>query len=359
MFTATSRTLPGWLRYALTTALVAAAFAARWVLFGPGPRYPFLTAFPVVALVGVAFDRGTGIYAALLTSALAVHYVLPPVAGFAVEPPIDLLALAVYLATAIFLAFVMEALHLALADLGRAREAAERQTAALAEANQRLAAAAEERATLLREAIHRARNDLQRLAATIVLQGSAATEPATKEALADAARRVLALARINARLEEHWHEDASVEVREWLEGLGEDLRNGAVGLRPVVLRVEAEPGPRLALGRAVALGLVVNELVGNALKYAFPCERAGIILVQLQRDGEDALVLTVEDDGEGFDPAAPPRGTGLGMQLARALAAQLGGRLDGPAAHSAKLAGAPEAAAGAGADWTLRMPLEG
>jgi two-component sensor histidine kinase len=72
---------------------------------------------------------------------------------------------------------------------------------------------------------------------------------------------------------------------------------------------------------------VATELVANALKYAFPEERAGTVSVGFQREGE-GFALTVTDDGVGFDPAAAPKGTGLGGKLVRALVAQLGGRVE-------------------------------
>lgn len=82
-----------------------------------------------------------------------------------------------------------------------------------------------------------------------------------------------------------------------------------------------------ARARAVPVGLITNELVTNALKYAFPDDRAGTVCIRFWREGEE-FVLAVEDDGIGLpDTDAAPKGTGLGRRLIRALAAQLGGRL--------------------------------
>jgi two-component sensor histidine kinase len=83
----------------------------------------------------------------------------------------------------------------------------------------------------------------------------------------------------------------------------------------------------------VQLGLVLNEAVTNALKYAFPEDRAGTVRVRFAREAEE-FVLTVADDGigvpaegevPGAPPALPPRGSGLGTRLLLALAAQLRG----------------------------------
>jgi two-component sensor histidine kinase len=78
--------------------------------------------------------------------------------------------------------------------------------------------------------------------------------------------------------------------------------------------------------QAVPLGLMVAELVTNALKYAFPEEREGAVSTGFRREGE-GFVLIVADGGVGFDPAAAPKGTGLGRRLVRALVAQVGGRV--------------------------------
>ncbi len=97
---------------------------------------------------------------------------------------------------------------------------------------------------------------------------------------------------------------------------------------------EAEAHP-LDSERAVQLGLTLNEAVTNALKYAFPEERAGTVRVRFAREGGE-FVLTVADDGIGLPaegelagapPAPAPRGSGLGTRLLRALAAQLRGSL--------------------------------
>ncbi|HEV7266155.1 MAG TPA: DUF4118 domain-containing protein [Falsiroseomonas sp.] len=350
-YTATTRGFPAWARYLATTALVVLAVALRVLIFGWNPGYPFLLFFPVVVITGVLFDRGTGVYAAILSSALAVWLFVPPLGRLGFDNPFDVIGAAIYLAITLFIAFLMEALHVAFATVARSRERIAADAAALAEANERLASSDAEKETLLREAIHRGRNDLQRLAATLHLQIAAAKDDVSaREALGEAAARIQALARVNGRLEQHWHTDASLDSRAFLEGLGEDLREVAIGLRPIALRVKAE-SHQLPVGRAIALGLIVNELVANSLKYAFPDDRAGSVAIGFHRNGAE-FELSVEDDGVGIDPGAPPKGTGLGTRLARALAAQLGGRLE-------TTTGRPEATtpdAGRGAAWTMRFP---
>src|SRR5687767_14259009 len=97
-----------------------------------------------------------------------------------------------------------------------------------------------------------------------------------------------------------------------------------VGRRPVTLEVAAERHA-LPSERAMVVGLIVHELVTNALKYAFPAERAGTVTVGFERDGNE-FWLTVADDGIGM--AGLVAETSLGHQLVRALARKLGGRFE-------------------------------
>jgi two-component sensor histidine kinase len=98
--------------------------------------------------------------------------------------------------------------------------------------------------------------------------------------------------------------------------------DGAVGFQLVVEPLE------LDVNLAVPVGLVVNEAITNALKYAFPGGRRGTVRLSLHRVGETACVLTVADDGvglpDGFDPA---RSRSLGMTLMHGFSEQLGGEL--------------------------------
>jgi two-component sensor histidine kinase len=179
----------------------------------------------------------------------------------------------------------------------------------------------------LAEAIHRARNDLHAVIAMLRPQANAAADPAVRTALLAAEARVRALSSLNARL------DAQAEGVEttmgsvaFLSGLAADLPGVHFGQRPVALDVRAEPR-RVALVHAKPLGLVLNELVVNPLKYALPEDRPGMVSIDFRSHGSD-FVLTLLDDGVGIDPAAPPQGTGLGRRMVRALTSQIGGTFE-------------------------------
>jgi two-component sensor histidine kinase len=93
----------------------------------------------------------------------------------------------------------------------------------------------------------------------------------------------------------------------------------------IVLDVE---NIRLSSDQAVSAGMVVTELVTNAYKYAYPQGHKGIIRVSFLRCGEGKAVLSVEDDGIGWQQSGSPKGTGLGTRIIKAMAASLGTGID-------------------------------
>jgi two-component sensor histidine kinase len=181
--------------------------------------------------------------------------------------------------------------------------------------------------TALAEAIHRARNDLHAVIAMLRLQANAAADPLVRTALLAAEARVRALSNLNARLDAQGEGlETTIGSVSFLNGLATDLRDMHFGQRPVALDVRAEPH-RIALVHAKPLGLVLNELVVNALKYAFPGGRPGTVSIDFRGRGSDYL-LRVLDDGIGIDPAAPPQGTGLGGRMVTALTSQIAGTFE-------------------------------
>ena len=93
---------------------------------------------------------------------------------------------------------------------------------------------------------------------------------------------------------------------------------------PVALRAAAE-NAEVSMDDAIAIGLIINETVANALKYAFPDDRAGNITVSFHRSDRE-FHLTVRDDGIGMNGQARP--TGLGQRLVQSFAHQLGGTVE-------------------------------
>ena len=209
--------------------------------------------------------------------------------------------------------------------LRREKEAAE---AEVREARDRFEALAAERALLMREVNHRVGNSLQLIASMLTLHSNSAANPEVSEALSVATGRVLAVAQVHRRL--YTSEDVqSVAMDQYLESMIEDLRRSSDSNELAQLTLRCD---RISIDpdRAVAIGVIVNELVVNALKYAYP-DASGPIRVALKNAGDGGLELSVEDDGVGFDAqanAGSPASTGLGRRIIRAMADKLNARIE-------------------------------
>ncbi|MGY3609718.1 MULTISPECIES: sensor histidine kinase [unclassified Bradyrhizobium] len=213
------------------------------------------------------------------------------------------------------------------AELQRARDEAEAEIHA---SRDRFAALAAEREVLLREVNHRVGNSLQIIASLLHLQASSATQDDVKAALTNAMGRVAAVAQVHRRLYTS-HDLKSVLLNQYLESLLEDLRRSAEGNRMSRLTLKAEP-IEIDPDRAVAIGIIVNELVMNAVKYAYP-DGAGPIHVELKAEGDD-LLLAISDDGVGLNVKADPRSTGLGQRIVSAMASKLEASVERDPNHS-------------------------
>jgi two-component sensor histidine kinase len=216
------------------------------------------------------------------------------------------------------------------ADAMRMRRAKENAEAELREQRDRFEKLAVERAMLLREVNHRVGNSLQLIAAFLQLQGGSSKNAQVKAALTDATRRVMAVAQVHKRL--YTSDDVqSVSVDQYLAALVEDLAKTDTSDTPA-LTLAAEPID-LDPDRAVAIGVIVNELVLNAMKYAYPDEK-GPIRVGLKRVNGKRAMLSVEDDGIGHGIKTLPRSTGLGRSIVGAMASRLNADVVYDRAHS-------------------------
>jgi two-component sensor histidine kinase len=172
---------------------------------------------------------------------------------------------------------------------------------------------------LLREVNHRVGNSLQIIASLLHLQANSSTQEGVKAALTNAMGRVAAVAQVHRRLYTS-HDLKSVLLNQYLDALLEDLRRSAEGNRMSRLTLKAEP-IEIDPDRAVAIGIIVNELVMNAVKYAYP-DGAGPIYVILAAQHDD-LVLSIADDGVGLNAKIDPHSTGMGQRIVAAMASKL------------------------------------
>lgn len=173
----------------------------------------------------------------------------------------------------------------------------------------------------LRETNHRVANHLQILASLIGLEARVQDEP-VRERLLDVRRRILAVARVHNQLQ-----DADIEQRvdlpRYVSRLGEDLKL-TFGGGPL-LHMHADPGD-VSGDTAVTLGLIINELVTNAMKHA-AMPVGGVVDVRLVKAPEGAWRLTVADEGPGLPAGAMDSPDQHGLALVQLLAARLRGRL--------------------------------
>jgi PAS domain S-box-containing protein len=194
-------------------------------------------------------------------------------------------------------------------------------------AEERLLASLQEKDVLLREVHHRVKNNLQMISSLLALQAAALKDPAAAAALAESQNRVRAMGLVH----EHLYRSsdlASVRLAGHVEALCAHLYR-AYGVDPERIVLELRLADLvLDLDRSIRCGLVINELVSNALKHAFPNGRAGRILVELEASPDHSYSLTVADDGIGYPPAFDPRlSSSLGLQLVADLTDQLRGNL--------------------------------
>jgi two-component sensor histidine kinase/CheY-like chemotaxis protein len=186
--------------------------------------------------------------------------------------------------------------------------------------------------TLLKEVNHRVANSLQLVSAFVHMQSSALPDAAAKSALQDVQRRIQAIAQVHRRLYTGSAVDA-VAMDDYLSALIAELQETwSTPAAPRRLTLASEP-ISMKTDRAVALGVIVNELVSNACKYAYPASAAGEVRIVLTRDGENRFLLKVEDDGCGIAADAKPKGTGLGTKVIRAMAKSLQAQLSYDVGH--------------------------
>ncbi|MBL8966285.1 MAG: HAMP domain-containing protein [Spirochaetaceae bacterium] len=173
------------------------------------------------------------------------------------------------------------------------------------EAEAAMSASLHEKEVLLKEVHHRVKNNFQIINSLFELQLADEGNPALEEALRDPKARIHAMALVHDRLYQSG-DFASLDFGAYIEDLAGDLYfSYAVDPARISMRVEAGH-LNLDIDRAIPCGLILNELMTNALKYAFPDrERKGRILVRLD-EADGRVILEVEDDGVGLppDPAA-------------------------------------------------------
>jgi PAS domain S-box-containing protein len=191
-----------------------------------------------------------------------------------------------------------------------------------------LAASLREKEVLLREVHHRVKNNMQVISSLLNLQSRRVQDPGVQEMFRESQRRIRSMALIHERL--YQSSDLSrIEFSQYLRNLASHLFHSyQVSSSRVRLRLDTEE-VFININTAIPCGLIVNELISNALKHAFPDGRTGEVAVELHRAPGDAYVISVSDDGVGYPRGLDFRNTEtLGMQIVNTLVGQIDGTVD-------------------------------
>ena len=193
-------------------------------------------------------------------------------------------------------------------------------------ASNRLEASLREKEVVIKEVHHRVKNNMQVISGFLLLQSQYLSDPTSVQMMEEAQQRVKTMALVHERL----YQSRSLEfidAADYISSLVHDLLNASMLTTIVGTRVEIDP-VNINLDMAIPLGLIINELVTNALKYAFIGRSKGQIAVCLHFKDDHHFHLTVRDDGVGLPSDYSARSaTTLGTQLVNVLVRQSGGEM--------------------------------
>ena len=176
---------------------------------------------------------------------------------------------------------------------------------------------------LLKEIHHRVKNNLEVVSSLLALQSAQIDDPNTKETMLAGQNRVHSIGIVHQELYQGTNLGA-VEMKDYFINLSESILDSFGAEKRVTIECAMDQLD-VDIDTAVPLGLIVNELLTNTLKYAFPEGQPGKVRIKLQKQTDGALHLEVSDDGVG--KSGITQGTGFGGQLVSLLTQQLGGSM--------------------------------
>ena len=192
-------------------------------------------------------------------------------------------------------------------------------------AEAQIAASLKEKEVLLKEIHHRVKNNLQVISSLLNLQAANVVDPQTLEQLRESQNRIRSMALIHERLYQSGNL-ARIDFGEYARSLVSFLAR-SYSVPGVQVQVNVQD-IELPVNTGIPCGLIINELVSNALKYAFPNEREGEVEIRLEVTPDRIAVLSVRDDGIGLPREFDYQDTTtLGLQLVNTLTKQLNGTI--------------------------------
>ncbi len=180
----------------------------------------------------------------------------------------------------------------------------------------------EEKEFLLKEIHHRVKNNLEVVSSLLSLQSAQISDPKIREAMVKSQQRVQSMSMIHQKLYQG-NSLSRIEMKDYFINLGNHVIQTYGREGTVIIECDMDV-LYVDIDHAIPIGLIVNELLSNALKYAFPESAKGKICIRLQKN-DSILHLEVSDDGIGKNTSEKSVGTGFGTQLITLLTAQLDG----------------------------------
>lgn len=286
-------------QFACTLAAVIGVFLLQFPLEEKGFGVPFALFLACVFIMALMFGRPSGFLAVAVSAVLSALF-FAPVSSMHLMRAFDLIQIECYAGLAVGAAIMADQIHRTLISLS------DEDT---------------KKALLLREVAHRVANNFASLDALIRQRAMASKDPKIQFAFEQASELVHIIARLNSRLNIASGE-STLDTQVLVSDLCEDLKACARDGIAIECRADSYD---ISLAEAVPLGLIINELVTNAVKYAFPNQRAGVIRVAFTRE-DDHFHLVVEDDGVGMNGSV--KGSGLGLHLLKGFSRAIKGEID-------------------------------
>ena len=294
------------LQFTCSLLATIAVFIIQFPLEEKGFGVPFALFLACVFMMALMFGRPAGFFAVALSTPLCTVF-FAPVGSIHLARAFDLFQIECYAALAVGATIMANQIHRVLISLS--------------DTNIQLATEDTKKALQLREVAHRVANNFASLDALIRQRAMASKDPKIQFAFEQASELVHVVARLNNRLNTAAG-DSMLDSHIFVSDLCEDLK--ACARKGIAVECHAERHD-LPLAAAAPLGLIINELVTNSFKYAFPDQRPGLIIVSFAREN-DHYHLRVEDNGVGMSGGI--KGSGVGLHLLHGISRAIKGEID-------------------------------
>ncbi|MCU0432760.1 MAG: hypothetical protein MUC87_04835 [Bacteroidia bacterium] len=197
----------------------------------------------------------------------------------------------------------------------------------IAERTQEISRQNEEKSVMLKEIHHRVKNNLQVISSLLNLQAEGITDERVLTLFEDCRHRVNSMALIHEKMYQS-HNLVNIDINSYIDELMHSLVDAYDTDKTIHLKTDVENLP-FRIDTIVPLGLILNEIISNAMKYAFRGLAEGTIMVRLQKTGENEYMLEAGDNGRGLPAGFDlSKASSLGMQLIVMLSEQLSGHVE-------------------------------